>query len=186
MNDTELDRLLDAWEAPAPSTAMRAGVRDRFPRAERRRFGRSLRWALVAVVATATLAVGMQQGDTSAWDAVFQPIRHYVMRFVGATQIRHSEVLMQQVRSADPQVYVDGQLQGPADFTHASMIRLDIPGDGAYRVSLHPSWFLGWPVTGRLQGNTMEFRAGSKQVRIVCNQSFDGQWPVSVQRAPGQ
>ena len=64
MNDTELDRLLDTWEAPAPLPSLREGVRGRFPRAEPRRF-RPLGWMLAIVVASAALAIGTGQSRTA-------------------------------------------------------------------------------------------------------------------------
>ena len=67
MNDTELDRLLDTWEAPAPPPSLRQGLRARFPRIERPRFRRPLGWALVIAVATITLATGIPQSGENVW-----------------------------------------------------------------------------------------------------------------------
>src|SRR5208337_4084981 len=68
MNDSELDGLLESWEAPAPPASLREGLRARFPRAERRGFARPLRWALAIAVASATLGIGMEQMGESGWD----------------------------------------------------------------------------------------------------------------------
>jgi hypothetical protein len=54
MNDTELDALLKTWEAPAPSAALREGVRQGVPPGPRKR---NYRWlaAAASVVATTSL-----------------------------------------------------------------------------------------------------------------------------------
>lgn len=57
MNDNELDRLLNSWNVPAPTRALRDGLRARFPQAERVGFIRPLRWALVIILASVALAV---------------------------------------------------------------------------------------------------------------------------------
>src|SRR5215469_10898053 len=69
MNDTELDRWLDSWEAPAPPPSWRQELRARFPRAERRRFAGPLRGVLVIAVAVVTIvwaAIGMAQSGENA------------------------------------------------------------------------------------------------------------------------
>ena len=59
MNDTELDQLLDAWQAPAPSPATRSNLRAAFPQPTRRRLlGVPLRWFAVAAPAAGLMALG--------------------------------------------------------------------------------------------------------------------------------
>ncbi|SPE36689.1 hypothetical protein SBA3_2490011 [Candidatus Sulfopaludibacter sp. SbA3] len=57
MNDTELDAILETWEAPAPSPALREGVRHGIPHAPRKR---SYGWAAAAAsVAVTTSLIGV-------------------------------------------------------------------------------------------------------------------------------
>ena len=59
MNETELDQLLDQWEAPVPSAALRSSLRAAFPqRPHGRLFGLQARWIVSFVAAAGALAVG--------------------------------------------------------------------------------------------------------------------------------
>ncbi len=60
MTDTELDELLDTWQAPVPPRSLRAGLDASFPaRKPRRVFGGPLRWAIVVgAIGAAFLALG--------------------------------------------------------------------------------------------------------------------------------
>jgi hypothetical protein len=63
MNDTELDQLLDTWQAPAPSPALRRTTLAAFPRDYRIKIaGVPLKWLVAATLAAGSLAVG-----TSLW-----------------------------------------------------------------------------------------------------------------------
>jgi len=110
MNETDLDRLLNTWEAPAPPASLRQGLRMRFPRAERRSFARPLRWAFVLALASAVLAIGIDQSD-NAWDfrlvRVFN--RYYELVIEGFEAWRATSIVTQ-IRQSEPKVYVDGQL----------------------------------------------------------------------------
>lgn len=78
MNDTELDELLNTWQAPAVPVSLREGLRQRLAveaRPVRRSFGVRLRWAAAFALAAGTLAVGTSLvadgvvgSDTGNWD----------------------------------------------------------------------------------------------------------------------
>jgi hypothetical protein len=181
MNDKELDQLLDSWEAPPPPRSLREGVRERFPRAERRRIAHPLRWVIVAGVASVALALGMEQTGASPWDfrvgqaftGVYEHIRHMV-------DIHHASYTVGIVRNSQPKVYVNGQLAGSLQFKHATRIDVDVPGEGVFSVVLVPG-LEGFTEAGTIHGNVIEFQAGSKQVRIECNsQLVHSERPVSV------
>lgn len=102
MNDTDLDRLLDTWESPAPPQSLRASLRDRFPRGERRRFGRPLRWALAIVVASATLAVATERSGSSSLDFLVSRFRRVYHGFVLSIELRESAAIMVRLKQSDP------------------------------------------------------------------------------------
>ena len=63
MNDVELDQLLNVWEAPMPSPALRRTTLAAFPRDWRWKIGGlPVRWLAAAALGAGTLAVG-----TSLW-----------------------------------------------------------------------------------------------------------------------
>lgn len=185
MNDTELDRLLDAWQAPMPLPSMRIEVRNRFPRSERRGFRRPLRWALAIALASVTLAVATEQSADTSWGGVFAPLRRLFNGIVEGIEARQASAMMQQARLADPRVYVDGELQtNPPAFGHAGSVQVQVPGDGLYWLMLfRPSEIVAgqWGQTGKLHGNILEFQAGKRHVRIVFDKSLaNSDWPVYV------
>jgi hypothetical protein len=195
MNDTELDRLLDAWQPPAPSPSLRLAVqrgartledtgplpngrgsdqsRDRkgavLP--ERRRFVRPLRWVLVALaVASAALAVAMEQSS--------EPVSDYpIVRLLGriyehiadALEAHRAIALVWQIRLSDPKVYVDGQPAAPLQSRHANVLRVQVPGDGPYLVTFWSRGLQGWTEAGRVHGSAIEFQAGAHHVVIQCS-----------------
>jgi hypothetical protein len=186
MNDTELDRLLDTWEAPAPPPSLRDGVQARFPVVERRGFIRPRRWLLLAAAAaTLTLVIGLAQ---SGGPADFWPIRilnEFFDALVSAIEVRQASGMMNQIRHANPTVYVDGQFVAlPPRRGSAFKFDVDVPGEGIYAFILYaPPGLKDWVKAGHLHGNVIEFQAGSKQVRVVCNQSIvNGDQPVFVMR----
>ena len=183
MNDTELDRLLDTWKAPAVPATVRNGLRERLPRTERLRFGRPLRWALAIAIASATLAIGTEQTGGNPVGFVLDKLRGWYDAWVFGGESFHAAEVRNQIRASNPQVYVDGQLDGPITYKGGATMWVDIPGDGAYGISV--LFLKGWDVAGWVHGNAVEVRAGGHQVRIVCDKSLtDYQLPVYVRRAP--
>jgi hypothetical protein len=195
MNDTELDRLLDTWEEPAPSPSLREGVRGRFPRAEPRRFVRPLGWVLVIVVASAALAIGMEQSEANPWD--FQLVRvlnRFYENFMLTLEIRQATYIRDQIRQSEPKVYVNGQLGAPLQYGLGARTDVQVPGEGVYSISIssYPmrshradGGLTGWVEAGRIHGNVIEFQAGSKQVRIECDKPIvDSDRPVFALRRP--
>jgi hypothetical protein len=187
MNDTELDRLLDRWEAPAPPPSLRAGLRDRFPRDERRRFGRPLRWVLAIAVASVTLAVATEQGSgNSGMDYLVSRLRRVYHGFVLSIELRQCTAIMVRFKQSDPKVYVDGQPAAPPTYKGAASLWVDVPAGGEYGAVLFSPELLdgaakGFIEAGTLHQNVLEFQAGGKQVRIVCNRPVvDADRPVYV------
>jgi len=193
MNDTELDRLLDAWEAPPPRPSLRENLRLRFPRAERRRFSSPLRWALVAAVASITLAVGMgQSGRNPADNPLIGILNHMYEHVLFVMETWRAKSIVDHIRQSDPKVYVDGQLVGPLEYGPAATMRVDVPGDGTYSLTSYPvsrqdaaGRPTGWTEAGQIQGDRIEFQAGSRQVRIKCNRPItDSELPIFARRHP--
>ena len=189
MNDIELDRLLDAWQPPAPPPSLRAGLRRRFPHPARSRFGRTLRWGLAIAIASATLAVATDQaGSSGSLLAVYaRRIYHTIMLNL---ELREASRVMARIRQTGAGVFVDGQpVSSALQFGPPSMMEVSIPGDGVYRIFLFNTDLLdglkGWTLSGSLQGNVLHFQAGAKTVRIEFSKSVtDSEIPVSTHRVP--
>jgi hypothetical protein len=193
MNDTELDRLLDTWEAPAPPPSLRAGVQVGFPRAERRRFPRPLGWVLVFVVASAALAIGMEQSELNPWDFQFVRVLNRIYEgFMESFEARRATYIRDQIRQSQPKVYVNGHLVAALQYGPAASMDVQVPGEGVYSIISYPMRSqradggpTGWVEAGRIHGNVIEFHAGSNQVRIECDRSIvDSDRPVFATRRP--
>jgi hypothetical protein len=186
MNDTELDRLLDTWEAPAPPASLRKVLRARFPRAERRSFARPLRWALAIAVASVTLAIGMEQSGANPWDfRIVRCLNRLYEDFLDGLAARQASSTVAMIRQSAPKAYVDGELVAPLEYGHAAMMHVEVPGEGTYWIIAYSRAQAGWVESGRIHGNVIEFRAGSKHVRIECNRPIvDSDLPVFTIRRP--
>lgn len=193
MNETELDRLLDTWTAPAPPSSLREGLRARFPRAERRRFARPLGWVLAVTVASITLSIGMgQSGDNLRGFRLIRMLNQLYENFQNGLEAWQSTSIVTQIRQSDPKVYVDGLLVAPLAYGPAASLNVQVPEDGVYVITSYPmpshqadGALTGWAEAGRMHGNVIEFQAGSKQVRIECNKPIvDSDRPVFVLRRP--
>lgn len=182
MTDEELDRLLDVWEAPGPSESLRTALRERFPRTERRRFGRPLAWVLAAALACTTLAVGTEQTGGNPIGFVFERLRGWYQAWVYGGEAFQAATVRNRIRASNPVVYVDGQLAGPIEYRGGASLWVDVPGDGKYGIDMVP--LNGWTLAGRARGNTVEFHTGGHQIRIVCDKPVtDTDDPVYVRRA---
>ncbi|MBZ5577479.1 MAG: hypothetical protein LAP40_13035 [Acidobacteriia bacterium] len=192
MNDTELDRLLDSWEAPAAPSSLRQDLRAHFPRPERREFLRPLRWALAIGVASVALAVGVAQTSESQWNyrvvRVFNQIYEHLQ---GVIEVHQVTSIVAEIRKAEPKVYVDGQLVAPLEFGRATLMDVQVAGDGVYSITLYRNTRTfdaanrptGWVQSGHFHGSVIEFRAGVRQVRIECSKPIvDSDRPVFVRR----
>jgi hypothetical protein len=193
MNETELDRLLDSWTAPAPPASLREGLRARFPRAERRRFTRPLRWGLVIATASIMLAIGMGQNLKNPWDfPVVRVLNQLYENFLDGLEAWQSSGIVARVRQSEAKVYVEGQLVAPLKYGPAASMHVQVPGDGVYLITSYPmprhqadGRPTGWVEAGHIHGNVIEFQAGSKQVRIECNKPIvDSDRPVFTLRQP--
>jgi hypothetical protein len=193
MKDTELDRLLDAWEAPAPPPSLREGLRGRVPPAERWRFARPLGWVLVIAVASAALAIGMEQSGANPWDSrLVRVLNRLYKGFMGGVEAWRATNIVAQIQQSEPKVYVNGQLVAPLQYGPAATMDVQVPGEGVYSITLYPmrshradGGLTGWVEAGHIHGNVIEFQAGSKQVRIECSKPIvDSDRPVFAMRRP--
>jgi hypothetical protein len=172
MNDQELDRLLDRWEAPSPSRALREAVRARLPRAEGRVRRFPLRWVLAVAAVSATLAIAMGQGG----DASMEGFGAHLMRLHNMFfRWMHPSYGAQELRSkllrSEPKIYVDGQLLKTPQFGawRAGTTWVEVPGGGVYLFTSYSGGASGFTEAGKVHGNVLQFRAGSRFVRIECN-----------------
>jgi hypothetical protein len=169
MNDTELDRLLNAWQAPKPPRGLREKLRSRFPRAERRVMRRPLRWLLAGLVfAALTVAMG-QSGDSSVGSRLGQTLMDCWNRIVSGVRVHRVSALVSQIMDSDPQVSVDGKPALALERWHASTLLVQVPGDGVYYVSFFSLPHDGWQQTGQIKETYLEFDAGTHHVVITCN-----------------
>jgi hypothetical protein len=182
MNDTELNRLLDTWEAPGPPESLREGLQARFRRAGRRRFGRPARWALVAAAASFLLAMGMQQSGANPEDfRLVRFVNEFFESFREGIEVWRATTIVAQIRQSDPKVYVDGELAAPLKYGPAARMDVQVPGEGVFSIISYPmpihradGELTGWVEAGLIHRNVIEFQAGSKRVRIECNKPIAG------------
>jgi hypothetical protein len=199
MNDTELDRLLETWEAPAPRPALREGLRARFPRPERLAFARPLRWALATLLLSVALAIGVAQAQSSYsrldfWDLpIVRFLNHMYESFVEEREARRVEGVIAKIKQSEPKVYVDGRLVALLEYGPAQSMDVQVPGEGLYSISLYRFTGLrnavgrptGWVEAGHIHDGVIEFQAGGKSVRIECNQPIvDQDGPVFAMHRP--
>jgi len=195
MNDTELDQLLDVWEAPAPPESMRQGLRARFPRSERIPFPRPLRWAVVGLLASAVFALGIAKSNDSAWGAPITAFLDHAHNHIAMMIDAHRSVaIMVEVRLSQPRVYVDGKPAAPPEYGRGVALRVRIPGKGVYGILpvRHADQLLGpdgrpagWVEAGSIHDNVVEFEVDGRQVRVECNKTLtDTDRPVFIRRLP--
>jgi hypothetical protein len=184
MNDSELDRMLDAWQAPAPPPDLRRELRARFPRGERRRFGRPVRWLLAIGVASAALAVGTEQsGDWLADSPIVRVLGQLYGHVVETLEAHRLAAIVWRIRQSEPQTSVDGRPAPPIEFRRSVVFDVQVPGDGIYSMAIFNRGLVRWEQAGRIHGSTIEFQAGAHHVVIQCNQPLvDSDMPVLVRR----
>jgi hypothetical protein len=170
MNDTELDRLLDSWQAPEAPPSLRAGLRARFPRADRQVFAHPLRWLVATGVAFAVMAAAMgQNGDSWADSRLAQAVMQFYQHIADGIYAHRVAALASQIQASDPQVFVDGKPAPALERRHSTVFDVQVPGDGVYSIVFFPKVLPGWVRTGQIQGNYIEFEAGAHHVVIICN-----------------
>ena len=175
MNEQELDRLLDAWQPPAPPASMRTRLQDRFPRRSPRRFRRSLRWLVLVAAGGITLAIAME--DTS------RPFAHFYDTLVQTLETWRVTGIRNRIRQRDPRVFVDGQPAPPLEYSRAATLVVQVPEEGTYVITFLSRELRGWVEAGRIHHNVIEFQAGDRHVRIECNRTVvDSDRPVFVRR----
>jgi hypothetical protein len=191
MKDTELDRLLNTWEAPTPPPSMRQRLRARFPRAERPGFGRPMKWALVGLCSLG-LTIAIAQTGESHGDAVMGHLNRLYEGLVMMVDSHRAVFVRDAIRESQPRVYVDGQPGATLEYRGGASLWVHVPGDGVYgaifvRYVDHFSPGREFPLdeAGRVHDNVVEFQAAGKQFRIECNRPIiDGELPVFVLHRP--
>jgi hypothetical protein len=200
MNDNELDRLLDLWEAPPPRRSLRDGLQARFPRSDRRGFASPLRWALAILLASVALVVALagavaiaQSSYTLSDLPVVRTLNGLYQNFLEARQAGRAKSIVTRIAESEPQVFVDGRSVAPLEFGPAATMNVQIPGEGVYSITSYPvaerrtadGRPTGWVEAGHIHGKVIEFRAAGKQVRIECNKPIvDGDRPVFAIHRP--
>jgi hypothetical protein len=183
MNDMELDRMLDQWQAPAPTRGMREKLRARFPRAERRVARRPWRLLAAAALAFAALAVAMgQSGGSPAGSRIAQAFMELWDHLGNVIEMHRVAALVGQIRDSDPQVSVDGKPAPPLVYRHSMVFDVQTP-DGAYGIVFFAKPLSGWTRTGQIKETYIEFEAGAHHVVITCNRRLMmSDAPVQVRR----
>lgn len=191
MNDTELDRLLDTWEAPAPPESMRQRLRARFPQAERIGFPRPLKWVL-AGLCTLGLTIAIAQTGEGHGDVVMHVVDHVYTVFIFTVDSHRASLIRNEIRESQPRVYVDDRLADPLEYRGGATLVVHVPGAGVYAASMiryvdrfSPGRGQGWVKAGRAHDNLIEFEADGHSVRIECNRPLAaGGLPVYIRRLP--
>ena len=191
MNDTELDRLMDGWEAPPPPESMRQRLRACFPRTERIRFARPLKWALVGLCSLG-LTLAIAQTGEGHGDIVMRHLTHVYEGLVMMVDSHRAAFVRNAMRQSEPKVFVDGQPGATLEYRGGASLVVHVPGDGVYfalfvRYSdqFSPGRELKMVEAGRVHDNVVEFQSGGKQFRIECNRPIiDGELPVYVGHRP--
>jgi hypothetical protein len=136
----------------------------------------------IAVVAL-TLTLGIAQNLDRMPDISIALIRienhweHLLTMFGVWTPL----TIRDRIRQSNPKVYIDDQLAGPLQYGPAASMNVEVPGDGVYSFVSPDEGAPGW-TEGRIHGNTIEFEAGSRHVRIECNRSIVPDRPVFARR----
>ena len=191
MNDNELDRLLNTWQAPAPPESMRQRLRARFPKTERIRFARTLKWALVGLCSLG-LTIAVAQTGEGHGDVVVRHLTHVYEGLVMMVDSHRAAFVRNAMRKSDPKVYVDGQLGATLEYRGGASLWVHVPGDGVYVAifvryidQFSPGREQKLVEAGSVHDNVVEFQASGKQFRIECNRPIiDGELPVFVDHRP--
>ena len=169
MTDTELDQVLDGWVPPAPPASLRAGLRDRFPRARRRSFTRPLRWALAIAIASTALAVATEQSGSGSLDFLWAALQRLYLGLRFNIDARQASAVMARIRQSNPQVYVDGMPAPPPQYRGGVSLFVELPDGGQFGILLVRPPGRNWQPDGSIHGNVIQFDAGGRQVRIECD-----------------
>jgi hypothetical protein len=175
MTENELDQLLNRWRTPAPSSGLRARVLERFPRRERRGFGRALRWGTAAAVLLCMLAIGAAQsghGTLENFATGVHRLSEHVTQFFDEMWLGH---ILSAFSNSHLKIYVDGELQEDAVFGGRGVAwYLRTPGEWKYYLVLSPHVFEGPvpPAAGRFDGHVLEFQSAGRVVRIESSGTY--------------
>lgn len=117
------------------------------------------------------LAIGIEQSDNDGEFRLIHGLTRLYDGVIEGFEAWRATSILTQIRQSEPKVYVDGQLvRGPLEYGPGGRMDVLVPGEGVYSIITYPGDLAGWVKVGRIHGSRVEFRAGSKQVRIECNQ----------------
>jgi hypothetical protein len=177
MTDTELDQLLNRWQAPLPSSGLRTRVLLNVPQPERRGFPRSLRWVLAIAVTSCVLAIGMEQaGHPPIADLArrVQNVTQGLSNWVGGLWMSYT---VASFRDSHLKIYINGELRGDATFGGSAQgCWLRVPGAGKYYLVMTSRVFerVVPPPAGRFDGHVLDFQGERTTVRIESDGTFGG------------
>ncbi len=161
MTDSELDQLLNRWQPPAASPLLRERVLEKFPRRERRGFGRPLAWSAAMALVLCMIAIGTAQSGHGTLENFATGLRHFsenVTQFVDQLWAAH---VLAAFRGSHLKIYMDGQFAPDAEYGgggSSMWVRL-----GLGSVSM---------LAGRFDGHVLEFQAGGRAVRIESSGTY--------------
>src|SRR5260370_5160979 len=139
MTDSELDQLLNRWQPPAASPLLRERVLEKFPRRERRGFGRPLAWSAAMALVLCMIASGTAQSGHGTLENFATGLRHFsenVTQFVDQLWAAH---VLAAFRGSHLKIYMDGQFAPDAEYGGGgSSMWVRLTGDGEYSFWVNP------------------------------------------------
>ena len=188
MNDKELDAILNTWEAPDPSPALREAVRHGLPHAPQ---PHSSRWlaAAAAVVMTAVLSMGLipsghaqladHPGGGSFFDGFAQNIQERHMEFA---MWLHS--LFGETPQHGPRLYIDNVKSQAAvqKLGEGAGVHYYLPAQNIYVITLPGQNGQSLQPAGTVNGSLVVFTWQGKSYHIDAREQIaeDGELPVYV------
>lgn len=188
MNDQELDALLDTWEAPEPSPALREAVRNGVPHAPVKR---SYRWlaAAAAIVIVAGMAGVVAMGSGHAQVSGGGNSESFFEHFSHSIAERHLQFAMwvqslfgAPAHEVSPKLYIDGQLSDarPQSIGEGMGVHFFLPDQNVYVITLGSGIEL--QPAGTVRDATVRFEWQGRQYKIVGGKRLvaGGEQPVYV------
>jgi hypothetical protein len=188
MNDKELDAILNTWEAPDPSPALREAVRHGLPHAPERHGSRWLA-AAAAIFVTAVLSMGFiptgraqlndQPGGGSFFDGFAQNISERHLQFA---MWLHSLLGVQSQHG--PRLYIDNVKSKAAvqKFGEGTGVHFFLPAQNIYVLTLPGPNGQSLQPAGTVNGSLVVFNWQGKSYHIDAREQIaeDGEQPVYV------
>jgi hypothetical protein len=188
MNDKELDAILNTWEAPKPSPALREAVREGLPHAPQRHGSRWLAVA-AAIFVTGILSMGFiptghaqladHPGGGSFFDGFAQNISERHLRFALWLHSLFGEAPQQ-----GPRLYIDNVKSKAAveKFGEGTGVHYYLPAQNIYVLTLPGPNGQALKPAGTVNGSLVVFTWQGKSYHIDAREQLtdDGEQPVYV------